>query len=50
MQWDSTYGYYSDETDAFGDNNLSTSVLKATHNIKVISFNVSVCKYINRIY
>lgn len=34
MQWDSTYGYYSNETDAFGDNNLSTSVLKATYNIK----------------
>jgi len=35
MQWDSTYGYYSNETDVFGDNNLSTSVLKATYNIKV---------------
>ncbi|CAI6360148.1 unnamed protein product [Macrosiphum euphorbiae] len=34
MQWDSTYGYYSKATDAFGDNNVSTTVLKATHNIK----------------
>ncbi|XP_060872405.1 ATP-dependent RNA helicase A-like [Metopolophium dirhodum] len=34
MQWDSTHGYYSDAADAFGDNNVSTSVLKATHNIK----------------
>ena len=49
MQWDSTYGYYSKATDAFGDNNVSTTVLKATHNIKVIKFNISVCKNINRI-
>lgn len=36
LQWDSTSGYYSNANDAFGDNNVSTSVLKATHNIKVI--------------
>jgi len=49
MQWDSTYGYYSNEADAFGDNNVSTSVLKATHNIKVIKLNISVCENINRL-
>uniref|UniRef100_A0A2H8TI45 RNA helicase n=1 Tax=Melanaphis sacchari TaxID=742174 RepID=A0A2H8TI45_9HEMI len=35
MQSESTYcGYYTDGIDAYGENELSTSVLKATHNIK----------------